>query len=82
MKPLQNRRAVITGAGSGIGAAIAHAYADAGALLVLCDRDPQRLALVANQSGKRCDARPVAGTLASPQPNGIDRVGEHGRAGR
>ncbi|WDM57208.1 SDR family oxidoreductase [Pseudomonas sp. NEEL19] len=53
MKPLQNRRAVITGAGSGIGAAIAHAYADAGALLVLCDRDPQRLAVVANQCRDR-----------------------------
>ena len=33
MKPLQNRRAVITGAASGIGAAIAYAYADAGASL-------------------------------------------------
>lgn len=47
MKPLQNRRAVITGAGSGIGAAIAYAYADAGARLVLCDRDSVRLASVA-----------------------------------
>jgi 3-oxoacyl-[acyl-carrier protein] reductase len=47
MKPLQNRRAVITGAGSGIGAAIAYAYADAGAKLVLCDRDSGRLANVA-----------------------------------
>ena len=49
MKPLQNRRAVITGAGSGIGAAIAYAYADAGAMLVLCDRDSERLANVAAQ---------------------------------
>ncbi|AEJ13934.1 MULTISPECIES: SDR family NAD(P)-dependent oxidoreductase [Pseudomonas] len=48
MKPLQNRRAVITGAGSGIGAAIAYAYAEAGAKLVLCDRDSDRLAIVAN----------------------------------
>lgn len=49
MKPLHNRRAVITGAGSGIGAAIAFAYADAGAKLVLCDRDAERLASVAHQ---------------------------------
>lgn len=53
MKPLQNRRAVITGAGSGIGAAIACAYADAGAKLVLCDRDPDRLAVVANHCRDR-----------------------------
>ena len=53
MKPLQNRRAVITGAASGIGAAIAYAYADAGAKLVLCDRDAERLAVVANHCRDR-----------------------------
>ncbi|WP_225773663.1 SDR family NAD(P)-dependent oxidoreductase [Pseudomonas sp. Marseille-Q5115] len=46
---LNNRRAVVTGAASGIGAAIAQAYAEAGARLVLCDRDGDRLALVAEQ---------------------------------
>jgi len=49
MNLLNNRRAVITGAASGIGAAIAHAYAEAEARLVLCDRDADRLALVAEQ---------------------------------
>ena len=49
MKALHNRRAVITGAASGIGAAIALAYAEAGAGLVLCDRDAQRLANTAQQ---------------------------------
>ncbi|MFJ3468884.1 SDR family NAD(P)-dependent oxidoreductase [Pseudomonas sp. NPDC090201] len=49
MKALHNRRAVITGAASGIGAAIALAYAEAGARLVLCDRDAQRLANTAQQ---------------------------------
>ena len=53
MKPLQDKRAVITGAGSGIGAAIAHAYAEAGARLVLCDRDAERLALVCAQCRDR-----------------------------
>ncbi|WP_336333779.1 SDR family NAD(P)-dependent oxidoreductase [Pseudomonas putida] len=53
MKPLQNRRAVITGAGSGIGAAIAYAYADAGAQLVLCDRNSDRLGVVANHCRDR-----------------------------
>ncbi|RZI70952.1 SDR family NAD(P)-dependent oxidoreductase [Pseudomonas sp.] len=41
---LVNKRAVITGAGSGIGAAIARAYAEQGARLVLADRDAVSLA--------------------------------------
>jgi len=48
MKALNNRRAVITGAGSGIGAAIALAYAEAGARLVLCDRDITSLSTIAS----------------------------------
>ena len=50
MQYLHNRRAVITGAGSGIGAAIARAYATAGARLLLADRDPVRLA----ESARAC----------------------------
>lgn len=41
---LVNKRALITGAGSGIGAAIARAYAEQGARLVLADRDAVSLA--------------------------------------
>lgn len=62
MKPLQNRRAVITGAASGIGAAIACAYAEAGARLVLCDRDSERLSRVAAQCRDR--GVPVAECVA------------------
>ncbi|MFP3507594.1 SDR family NAD(P)-dependent oxidoreductase, partial [Burkholderia sp. SIMBA_062] len=40
---LDGRRAVVTGAASGIGAAIARAYAQAGARLVLADLDTMRL---------------------------------------
>jgi 3-oxoacyl-[acyl-carrier protein] reductase len=40
---LDDRRAVVTGAASGIGAAIARAYAQAGARLVLADLDTMRL---------------------------------------
>ena len=46
---LTNRRAVITGAGSGIGAAIARAYAEQGARLVLGDRDAATLAHTAHR---------------------------------
>ncbi len=45
---LVNKRAVITGAGSGIGAAIARAYAEQGARLVLADRDAVTLANTAH----------------------------------
>ena len=44
---LQGRRAVVTGAGSGIGAAIALAYAQAGAHLLLADLDRARVEDVA-----------------------------------
>lgn len=49
MNPLHERRAVITGAASGIGAAIAYAYAQAGAHLVLCDRNAAQLSAVSIQ---------------------------------
>lgn len=44
MGQLQGRRALITGAASGIGRAIATAYAAEGAALFLADRDPRGLA--------------------------------------
>ncbi|GAA2432000.1 SDR family NAD(P)-dependent oxidoreductase [Actinomadura vinacea] len=45
---LAGRRALITGAASGIGAAIARAYAGAGAALALADLDPAGLAVAAD----------------------------------
>ena len=45
---LDGRRAVVTGAASGIGVAIANLYAAAGARLLLADRDAARLALQAD----------------------------------
>lgn len=50
---LVNKRAVITGAGSGIGAAIARAYAEQGARLVLADRDAVTLAHTAQHCRER-----------------------------
>ncbi|WP_428142717.1 SDR family NAD(P)-dependent oxidoreductase [Delftia acidovorans] len=51
-KPLDGRRAVVTGAGSGIGEAIALAYAQAGAHLLLADIDAAR----ADSVARRCRA--------------------------
>ena len=51
-KPLDGRRAVVTGAGSGIGEAIALAYAQAGAQLLLADIDAAR----ADSVARRCRA--------------------------
>lgn len=51
-KPLDGRRAVVTGAGSGIGEAIALAYAQAGAQLLLADIDATR----ADSAAQRCRA--------------------------
>ena len=48
-RPLAGRRAVITGAASGIGAAIAKAYAEAGARLVLADRNGAALETIAGE---------------------------------
>ncbi|EGH41540.1 Short-chain dehydrogenase/reductase SDR, partial [Pseudomonas syringae pv. pisi str. 1704B] len=52
MQQLKQKRAVITGAGSGIGAAIARAYAAEGARLVLGDRDADSLAKIAAECRK------------------------------
>ncbi len=51
-KPLDGRRAVVTGAGSGIGESIALAYAQAGAQLLLADIDAAR----ADSVAQRCRA--------------------------
>ncbi len=75
MQHLHNRRAVITGAGSGIGAAIARAYAVAGARLLLADRDPARLAESAQAAAswalKSSNAWPMSAVSKGPRPESM-----------
>jgi NAD(P)-dependent dehydrogenase (short-subunit alcohol dehydrogenase family) len=51
---LTDRLVVVTGAGSGIGRATAHAFAARGARLALCEIDRGRLDAVAAELGGRC----------------------------
>lgn len=49
--PLAGRRALITGGASGIGAACARAFADAGATVTVCDRDADAAQALAEEIG-------------------------------
>jgi NADP-dependent 3-hydroxy acid dehydrogenase YdfG len=59
MEPLSGSVAVVTGAGSGIGRAIALRLASAGASLLLVGRDPEKLRAVEEE------LRPAGGTIHS-----------------
>jgi rhamnulose-1-phosphate aldolase/alcohol dehydrogenase len=58
-KPLATRIAIVTGAGSGIGRAIAHRLAAEGACVVVSDRDGAAAARVAEEIGSTDVAVPV-----------------------
>src|SRR5262245_18018539 len=80
---LDQRVAVVTGAGRGIGAAIATAYADAGADVVLVARTQEQLATIAERvraSGRRAVAVPCDITNLAAVPLVVERtVAELGR---
>jgi len=63
-KPLQGRVVYVSGAGRGIGAACARAFADAGASLYLTDRDEDALVGVAKPLGARCEVVDVSNESA------------------
>lgn len=66
MKALDGRVALVTGAASGIGAAIAAGYADEGARLLLADRDDVGLA----ETARRCAA--AGGTVVTSRTDVTD----------
>jgi len=76
---LEGKVAVVTGASSGIGTAIAHAYSQAGARVVLVGRDEERLRLCGEDCG---ESRLVVVDLAdddAPQRIVSETIGSFGR---
>ena len=67
MTELEGRRALVTGAASGIGLAIARAYAAAGARIVIQDIDPESAEAAADAlRGTGAEALAVGGSVADP----------------
>jgi 3-oxoacyl-[acyl-carrier protein] reductase len=54
-KPLDGKRALVTGAASGIGHAIATAFAEAGAVVTAADRNPEVSGLAAAMGARRAE---------------------------
>ena len=59
METLKGRAAIVTGAASGIGKAIATAFVSAGAQVMLCDRNDKALDAVVGELGARAKGRVI-----------------------
>jgi NAD(P)-dependent dehydrogenase (short-subunit alcohol dehydrogenase family) len=75
-RPLEGRAALITGANQGLGKAIAHAYVNAGASVLLCARDGRLLEEARDEVGR--GAGPGQRVLCEPadvsRPHDVARV--------
>jgi len=80
-KPLAAQRAIITGASSGIGAAIAHAFAEAGAAVVVNHHGQADAARGVVEAILATQGRAVAAAADVSRPGDIERLfdvaGEH-----
>jgi len=71
---LQERRAIVTGGGSGLGLQIADALASAGVDLMLCARNLERCELAAKQISARHDVKVTARACDVRSPEEIEAV--------
>jgi NAD(P)-dependent dehydrogenase (short-subunit alcohol dehydrogenase family) len=71
---LEGKVAIVTGAGRGIGRAVAHRFAREGARLVLCD-------LGCDPDGEHADPAPVDAVVAAIREAGGEAVGDAGDVG-
>ena len=74
-----NMSVVITGAGSGIGAATARQFVEHGALVTICGQRADRIEAVASELGPRCRAVIADVTVDADRRALVDTALEHGR---